>query len=38
VFEIDGWVSEEREVTVCECVATTGKNVNIGFRWLAGQL
>jgi len=38
VFEIDAWVSEERAVTVCECVGKTGKNVDVGFRWLAENL
>jgi len=38
VFEINGWVSEDRNVSVCECVAKTGKNVEVGFNWLASQL
>jgi len=38
VFEINEWVSEDREVSVCECVAKTGRNVDVGFNWLAEQL
>ena len=38
VFEINEWVSDDREVSVCECVAKTGKNVDIGFNWLTEKI
>jgi small GTP-binding protein len=37
VFDIDG-LREDRQVSVCECCAKTGTNVNMGMRWLASEL